>query len=243
MKSKILSDKEFRKYALQIQLPDVGLDGQEKIKKARILVIGAGGKGTSILQSLVAAGVGYIGICDNFKVEESALPRQSLYGDTDLGKQKAIVSKQRLLELTRMTFFELHNICLSESNVSTIISNYDILADATDNFGAHYLINDAALTAGKPMVFGSVLHNTVQVSVFNHSGGPSLRNFYPTIPDHSENSNVERATALQLLYGIAGSFMANEILKIILGHETVLSGKLLRFNLSDYSCAVESYFL
>ena len=240
MKSEILSDKEIRKFAQQIQLPDVGLAGQEKFKKARILVIGAGGKGVSMLQTLVNAGVGFIGICDNFKVEELTLPRQSLYGDPDLGKLKAIVARQRLLELSRMTSFELHNICLSESNVSTIVSNYDILADATDNFGAHNLINDAAIKTGKPLVFGSVFHNTAEVSVFNYLGGPSLRSLYPKVPEHLQNSDIDGTASPFLLYGIAGHFMTNEILKIILGHDHVLSGKILRFSLSDYSCSVES---
>ena len=240
MKSEILSDKEIRKFDLQIHLSDVGLAGQEKIKKARILVIGAGGKGSSVLQHLVSAGVGYIGICDNYLVEESALPKQSLYGDADLGKQKTIVSRQRLLELTRMTSFELHNICLSESNISSIVGNYDILVDATDNFPSHYLLNDTSVKTGKPIVFGSVFHNSVQVSVFNYSGGPSFRNLYPSIPHYSRYSNNEKVTALHLLYSIAGNFMANEILKIILGHENVLSGKVLRFCLSDYSSSVTS---
>jgi molybdopterin/thiamine biosynthesis adenylyltransferase len=240
MKSEILSDKEIRKFALQIQLPDVGLAGQEKIKKARVLVIGAGGKGASVLQTLVNSGVGFIGICDNFKVEEFSLPRQSLYGDTDLGKLKAIVARQRLLELTRLTSFELHNICLSESNASTIANNYDILADATDNFGAHNLINDAAIKACKPLVFGSLFHEAVEISVFNYLGGPSLRNLYPTVPEHLQNSDNVVAVSPLLLYCIAGNFMTNEILKIILGHDHVLSGKVLRFSLSDYSCKIES---
>ena len=175
MKSEFLSAREIRKFEEQINLPGVGIQGQEKFRKARILVIGAGGKGASALQALVAAGVGYIGICDNYPVEESALPRQCLYGEIDTGKLKAIVARQHLLEHTKLTEIELHNICLSDTNIRNIISDYDIVLDATDNFMAHYLISDGTVATGKPLVFGSVYHNTSQVSVFNYAGGPSLR--------------------------------------------------------------------
>lgn len=242
MKSEILSDKEIRKFSQQIQLPGVGLAGQEKFKKARILLIGAGGKGTSILQTLVSAGIGFIGICDNFMVEESLLPRQSLYGDADLGKLKAIIARQRLLELTRQTSFELHNICLSESNILNIINDYDVLVDATDNFPAHYLINDAAIKSNKPIVFGAVFHNTITTSVFNYLNGPSLRDLYPVVPHDSGYVIDEGITAWHILYNIAGSFMANETLKVILEQEGLLSGKLLRFDIRDYSLSMETFW-
>jgi molybdopterin/thiamine biosynthesis adenylyltransferase len=238
MKSEILSDKEIRKYSQQIQLPGVGLAGQEKIKKARVLVIGAGGKGASVLQSLAASGIGFIGICDNYLVEEEALPRQSLYGETDLGKQKAIISRQRLSMLSRLTDFELHNICLSESNILNIIRNYDIILDATDNFTAHYLISDAVVAAGKPMVFSTVFHHSILVSVFNHAGGPSLRDLYPQVPHDSGKTSDEGIGSSFVPYNLAGNFMAHETLKLILGFDNVLSGKVLQFLLKDYSCTI-----
>jgi adenylyltransferase/sulfurtransferase len=236
MKSDDLSDKEIRILSRQIQLPGIGLAGQEKIKKARVLVIGAGGKGTSALQNLVTSGVGSIGICDNYLVDEASFPRQTLYGERDLGKQKAIISMQRLSETGRMTAFELHNICLSETNILNIFAPYDIVLDATDNFPAHYLINDAAVITGKPLVFGSVVHNTSLVTVFNFPGGPSFRCLYPHIPRNNGTFTSEGIPAIGLLYRITGDIMASETLKIILGFPSNLSGRLLLFNIDTYGC-------
>jgi len=237
MKSDLLSDREIRILTRQIQLPDVGLTGQEKMKKARVLVIGAGGKGSTALQNLVSAGIGTIGISDNYPVEEDALPQQSLYGEKDLGKQKAIISKQRLSEIGGISGFTLHNICLSEINILDIVREYDLIIDATDNFPAHYLINDAAILAKKPFVFGSVVHNTGLVSVFNLPGGPSLRCLYPHVPVKKENFTDKGIPALGLLYHITGTIMACETLKIILGLQTELNGSLLQFHLDNYSCS------
>jgi len=234
MKSDVLSDMEIRALSEQIQLPGIGLAGQEKIKKARVLVIGAGGKGASALQGLVVSGVGVIGISDNYMVEDNALPRQSLYGEKDLGKQKAIISKQRLAEPGRHTTFELHNICLSEANILQIVAPYDIILDTTDNFPAHYLINDAAVLSGKPLVFGSVIHNAGLVSVFNHAGGPSFRCLYPRVPGKDGSFTDEGIPSVGMPYRITGDIMACETLKIILGFPSVLSGKLMRFSISDY---------
>jgi adenylyltransferase/sulfurtransferase len=236
MKSEVLSDKEIRIMARQMQLPGIGLAGQEKIKKARILVIGAGGKGTSALQNLAASGVGYIGICDNYPFDEVTFPRQTLYGEKDLGKQKAIISKQRLSDPGRMTTFGLHNICLSETNILNIVAPYDIILDATDNFPAHYLINDAAIITGKPFVFGSVVHNTSLVTVFNYRGGPSFRCLYPHVPGNNGAFTSEGIPAIGFLYRITGDLMACECLKLILEFPSTLSGRLLHFNIDTYDC-------
>jgi sulfur-carrier protein adenylyltransferase/sulfurtransferase len=237
MKSEVLSDKEIRVLSRQIQLPDIGLAGQEKIKKARVLVIGAGGKGSSVLQNLVCAGIGHIGIADNYLVEEAFLPQQSLYGEMDLGKQKAIISKQRLSDPGRMTSFTLHNICLSETTILNIIAAYDVIVDATDNFSAHYLINDAAIIANKPFVYGSVVHNTGLVTVFNLPGGPSLRCLYPNVPRNKSDFTDKGIPALGLLYHITGTMMACETLKIILELSSPLHGLLLQFELETYKCS------
>ena len=225
--------------ARQIQLPQVGLAGQERIKNARILVIGAGGKGTSVLQSLVAAGTGKLGIADNMLVEEDILPRQHLYGEKDLGKQRAIISAQRASEPGCSTVFALHNICLMETNILDIISPYDLLVDATDNFPAHYMINDAAIISGKPFVYGSVSHNSGFVSTFNLPGGPSLRCLYPQRP-RKRVPQDEGIPALNLLYKITGTIMAGEALKIVQGMPSSLNGKLLHFHLDTYATSFES---
>jgi molybdopterin/thiamine biosynthesis adenylyltransferase len=240
MKSGILSDKEIRIMAGQIQLPEVGIAGQEKIKNARILVIGAGGKGTSVLQSLVAAGVGTIGITDNILVEEDILPRQSLYGEKDLGKQRAIISAHRLSESGCSSAFTLHNICLMETNILDIIAPYDLLVDATDNFPAHYMINDAAIISGKPFVYGSVNHNAGFVSVFNLPAGPSFRCLYPQRPRSKTLLTDEGLPALNILYQVTGSLMACEALKIIQGIPSAIHGRLLRFHLDTYSVTFET---
>ena len=130
--------------------------------------------------------------------------------------------------------FELHNICLSETNILNIIAHYDIILDATDNFPAHYLINDAAIITGKPLVFGSVVHNTGLVTVFNFRGGPSFRCLYPHVPRNEGKFTSEGIPAIGLLYRITGDLMASEVLKIILDYQLTLSGRLLLFNISNY---------
>jgi sulfur-carrier protein adenylyltransferase/sulfurtransferase len=229
MKSEVLSDREIRVLTEQIQLPDIGIAGQEKIKKASVLVIGAGGKGTAALQSLASAGIGMIGITDNMLVEEKTLPRQSLYGEKDLGKQRAIISANRLTERGCSSQINLHNICLLETNILEIIAPYDLLIDATDNFPAHHMINDAAVIAGKPWVYGSVHNGNALVTTFNYSGGPSFRCLYPQLTKSREPSGNDGIPAISILYGIAGSLMAAEALKIILHKPTQLNGKLLHF--------------
>jgi sulfur-carrier protein adenylyltransferase/sulfurtransferase len=240
MKSEILSDKEIRIMARQIQLPEVGITGQEKIKSARILVIGAGGKGTSALQSLAAAGVGTLGITDNMLVEEDLLPRQNLYGEKDLGKQRAIISAQRLSEPGSSSVFTLHNICLMETNILDIIAPYDLLVDATDNFPAHYMINDAAIISGKPFVYGSVSHNSGFISAFNLPGGPSFRCLYPQRPRNKTPLKDDGIPALNLLYKITGTLMAAEALKIAQGISSALNGRLLRFQMDTYTTSLET---
>lgn len=238
MNSEILTELEIRRYSQQIELPSVGLEGQEKIKDSKVLVAGAGAKGTTVLQYLVASGVGKIGISDNSMVEENLLPHQRLFGNTDLGKQKAILSKQKLQELNHLVNIELHNICLTETNILSIFSEYDIIVDSTDNFTAHYLINDAAIKMSKPVVYGSVLGSQMHVSVFNYSNGSTFRRLYPEKPFEKINPKMENIVSKGIITGMAGTIMANEVLKVILRLDNTLSGKLLIFNISDYSIEI-----
>lgn len=234
MQSEVLSGLEIRKYSQQIELPSVGMPGQEKIKQAKVLVIGAGGKGTALMQHLVAAGIGKIGISDNYPVEEKVLPNQTLYGNGDLGKQKAIISKQRLTEINHLTKIELHNVCLNENNCEQICGDYDIIVDATDNLPAHHLINDTAIRLNKPFVYGSVYNSQAHISVFNYDNGPSFRCMYDQIPREKENLPPDGIVSFAIISGITGIIMANEILKIILDLPFILSGKLLIFELPGY---------
>ena len=214
--SSVLSEKEMRRYALQIGMPSIGQEGQEKIKKAKVLVIGAGGKGSSVLQNLATVGVGKIGICDNYPVQENELARQYLYGNSDLGKQKAIISKQKLVEINHLVDYELHNVCLNENNINLICYPYDILIDATDNFPARYLINDAAINLGKPLIYGEVINGLGLVSVFNYKEGPSFRCLYPEPIKKSERPYATDFSCQVAVMSIIGSIIANETLKIIL---------------------------
>lgn len=233
--SEILTNKEIRRYALQIGAPEIGIVGQEKIKGASILVIGAGGKGTSALENLVSLGIGKIGISDNFPVQEGELSRQHLYGSDDLGKQKAIIAQQKLKEINNLVDFQLHNVCLTKDNISGICESYDILIDATDNFPAHYLINDAAVKLNKPLIFGSVFGNVGNISVFNYMNGPSFRCAYPK-PDSIEKSEQRGEFSCHLaLISIIGTIMANEAIKVVLQMKTMLNGSILTIDTRNYS--------
>ncbi len=235
MESVLLNDGELRRYTHQIKLESIGIKGQEKIKKSKVLVIGAGGTGTAVLQNLAIAGIGKIGISDSLPVEEKSLSKQGLYGNSDIGKQKAIVSRYKLSEINHFVDFELYNIRIEKNNVLDICREYTVLVDATDNFPTRYLINDAAIILRKPLVFGSVLNTTGMVSVFNYKEGPSLRCLFPAEPQGEMSPEQKEITALSTLYNITGTIMANEVLKIILQINNVMSGKLLLFNILDYS--------
>jgi sulfur-carrier protein adenylyltransferase/sulfurtransferase len=236
--SNILSPSEIRRYFKQINLSEIGLEGQEKIKLAKILVIGAGTKGTTVLQNLVTAGVGYIGICDYRAVQENDLSSQFLYGNGDLGKQKAIISKKKLSEINSAVHIELHNVSLAEHNIDFIVKDYDILIDATDNFPSRYLISKTAIISGKPIIYGSILNATGFVSVFNYKNGPSLKCLYPNPPQESDITQLAPASLL-LLGNILGSIMANETLKVIVGQASLLNGNLLKFDPVKYTTTFE----
>lgn len=234
LSSKILSEREIRRYDLQIANTSLGLAGQEKLKQSKVLVIGAGGKGTSILQNLATVGVGKLGISDNYHVKEDSLSRQYLYGNTDLGKQKAIVSKQKLHEINHLVKYELHNVYLNEKNILPICEPYDILVDATDNFPARYLIHKASIELDKPLIFSRTLSGEGLVSVFNYMNGPSLKCLYPsTVAKDVEDEKIFSCHVA--LMSMLGAIVANEVIKVILGMETVLSGNLLTINTRDYS--------
>lgn len=236
--SNILSPKEIRRYAIQIASRSVGIVGQEKLKQAKVLIIGAGGKGTAILQNLASSGIGTLGISDNSFVEEAELSRQFLYGNGDLGKQKAIISKQKLLEINHMVEYQLHNVCLDVKNIDRICTDYDILIDATDNFPTRYLINDAAVKLNKPMLFGLVEGAMGMVSVLNYKNGPSLRCLFPKVPEGFSHDSEDFMAQVSIL-NIVGAIIANETIKVILGIDTPLSGNLLKFYGSKYSFEFE----
>lgn len=227
---KKLNVSEEQQYNRHIILDEIGLEGQLKLKKAKVLVIGAGGLSCPLLQYLAAAGVGCIGIVDDDVVDQSNLQRQILYTHDDIGFSKAKTAAKRLKQLNPYVNFEIHNTRLTKNNTLKLFEDYDIIADGTDNFPTRYLVNDAAIIKNKPLVFGSIFKFEGQVSVFNYNNGPTYRCLYPTPPKPNEVPNCSEIGVLGVLPGIIGSFQANEVIKIILGLGNVLSGQLLTFN-------------
>ncbi len=218
------------RYSRHIILPEIGVEGQKKLTAAKVLVVGAGGLGCPILQYLAASGVGTIGIVDFDIVEESNLQRQILFGTSTLGKNKAIAAKDYLVNLNPTIKIKAFPVKLTEKNAITFFESYDIIVDCTDNFATRYLINDAALIANKPLVYGAIYKFEGQVTVFNYENGPSYRCLFPTPPRQTESPNCSAIGVLGVLPGIIGTMQANEVLKIILELGNVLSGTLLCYN-------------
>jgi adenylyltransferase/sulfurtransferase len=229
---KILSPREIRRYSKQIMIPEIGIKGQEKLKQAKVLVVGAGGLGCPVLQYLTAAGVGKTAIIEFDKVDETNLQRQVLYGSNDVGKLKSIIAKNRLEHLNSLLEFEIFNLRLDTSNSLSILKNFDVIVDATDNLETRYIINDSCVILDKPMVHGSIFKYEGVISVFNFKGGPTYRCYNPsTINKEFKNPQPLQVGLLGVLPGITGTFMANEVIKIITETGEILSGKVLLINI------------
>jgi adenylyltransferase/sulfurtransferase len=218
------------RYSRHIILSDVGQEGQDKLSKAKVLVIGAGGLGCPVLQYLAAAGIGKLGVIDFDLVEESNLQRQVLFGTSSLGTNKAIAAKKRLEDLNPTIIIEGFPEKLTAENALQLFKQYDIVVDGSDNFATRYLVNDAAVLTNKPFVYGAIYKFEGQVSVFNYQDGPSYRCLFPNPPEDGSVANCSEVGVLGVLPGIIGTMMANEVIKISLGFEHVLSGKLLCYN-------------
>lgn len=225
-----LSKEEQQQYNRHLILNEIGETGQLKLKQAKVLVIGAGGLGCPILQYLAAAGVGTIGIIDRDTIDQSNLQRQILYSHHDIGQFKAEVAANKLSGLNPFIEFEIYLQKLTSEIALELFSKYDIIVDGTDNFPTRYLVNDAAVLTHKPVVFGSIFKFEGQVSVFNYQNGPTYRCLYPNPPKPDAVPNCSEIGVLGVLPGIIGAMQANEVLKIICGIGTVLSGKLLTYN-------------
>ncbi|SFE80984.1 molybdopterin-synthase adenylyltransferase MoeB [Thermoflexibacter ruber] len=230
----MLSIQELRRYHRQIILPKVGVAGQNSLKNARVLVIGAGGLGCPLLEYLTAAGVGRIGIVDSDSVDVTNLQRQVIYRTQDEGKPKAPTSAELLQQRNPHVQFDIFQMQLNSQNALQIIENYDIVADCSDNFPTRYLVNDACILLKKPFVYGAIYQFEGQVSVFNlHDASPTYRCLFPKPPSAEEAPNCATAGVFGLLAGMIGLYQANEVLKIILGVGEVLDGKLLMINMLD----------
>lgn len=229
MERKKLSLAEKERYNRHIILDEINEKGQEKIKNAKVLVVGAGGLGSPVLRYLTAAGVGTIGIVDNDIVSESNLQRQILYDTTDVGISKAQVAKQKLGLLNPHTTFEVFETRFEKDNGEEIASNFDIIVDCTDNYEARYTINAISKKLKRPMVYGSIFKFEGQLSVFNYKNGPSYDMLFPEAPP--VNTKPDALGVMGVLPGVLGTLQATEVIKIILDLGECMSGKLLVVNL------------
>ena len=221
--------KDSTRYNRQIILPEIGEDGQYKLSKAKVLIIGAGGLGAAVLPYLAAAGVGEIGIVDDDVIEVSNLQRQVIYTTSAVGKYKVEEAKAMVADLNPLVKVNAIAEKLSGKNAISLFENYDIVVDATDNLSIKYLINDACLVTNKPMVYGSIFRFQGQVSVFNYQNGPTYRCLYPD--ENSQSLNCADAGVIGISVGIIGMLQANEVIKMILEIGEVLSGKILVYNI------------
>jgi adenylyltransferase/sulfurtransferase len=229
------SKEELARYNRHIIIPDFGIEAQQKLKAAKVLVIGSGGLGSPLLLYLAAAGVGTIGIVDFDVVDDSNLQRQVLFGVAEVGKPKVEAAKQRLESLNPHINIVTYNTQLTSKNALAIVSEYDVIADGTDNFPTRYLVNDASVLAGKPNVYASIFQFEGQVSVFNYTNakgetGPNYRDLYPTPPPPGLVPNCAEGGVLGVLPGIIGSLQANEVIKVITGVGEPLSGRFFVFD-------------
>ncbi|MDA7791850.1 HesA/MoeB/ThiF family protein [Opitutales bacterium] len=225
-----LNEGEVEQYSRHLSLKDFGQESQIKLKESSVLVIGAGGLGCPVLQYLVAAGVGKIGIVDNDVVESSNLQRQILFNHDDIGAPKAKVATAKLTRLN--PFIKIHPIIerLKKENAESLFSDYDLIVDGTDNFSSRYLINDACIIFGKPLIHGSIHLFEGMVSVFNFKDGPTYRCLFPEQPDSSSIPSCAEAGVLGVLPGIIGCIQAMEAIKVITGQGQPLSGKVLTYD-------------
>lgn len=226
----MLTSEEHEIYSRHLLLDEIGIEGQMKLKNARVLVVGAGGLGCPVLQYLTAAGVGTIGIVDHDIVDKSNLQRQILYGHSSIAKSKVDEAKKRLNDLNPLIQIDGFNTALNSENILQLIDNYDIVVDCTDNYESRYLINDACVLQHKILVYGAIHKFEGQVSVFNFNDGPTYRCLYPEFPKQESIANCSEVGVIGVLPGIIGAFQANEVIKIITEIGQSLSGKVLLFS-------------
>ena len=222
-----LSGEQTRRYSRQIVIPQIQASGQERIRNAKVLCIGAGGLGSPALMYLAAAGVGTIGIVDFDTVDETNLHRQILFGQSDIGKKKVDVARTKIQESNPLVTVNIYPLRIDTTNVLEIMSNYDIIIDATDNFATRYLINDAAVLLNKAYVWGSVNRFDGQAAIFWSSLGPCYRCLHPTPPAPGTVQNCAEAGVLGVLCASIAAMQVNEVIKAITGIGELQIGKLM----------------
>lgn len=234
-----LSKDEISRYSRHLLIPDVGLEGQKRLKNSKVLVIGAGGLGSPALLYLAAAGVGTLGIIDFDVVDESNLQRQIIHGQEDVGRLKSESAKESIKALNPYVNVQLHNARLEAANAIEIISGYDLIVDGTDNFATRYLVNDACVLAGKPYVWGSIFRFEGQASVFWENApdgvGLNYRDLYPEPPPPEMAPSCAEGGVLGILCASIGAIMATEAVKLITGLGETLLGRLVVYDALDMS--------
>ena len=235
-----LTKNELVRYHRQIILPDFGVAGQQKLKNAGVLVIGAGGLGIPNLQYLTAAGIGRIGLVDFDEVSLSNLQRQVFFGTDEMGRNKVETAIKKLKQLNPNVQFDGYPTKIDSGNAMELIGSYDLVVDGSDNLPTRYLVNDACVLLGKPLIYGAIFRFEGQVSVFNQllpdgSRGPNYRDLFPTPPPPEMMPNCSESGVFGALTGIVGSMQANEAIKVITGIGETLSGRLLLFDGLDFT--------
>ncbi|HXO44678.1 MAG TPA: molybdopterin-synthase adenylyltransferase MoeB [Candidatus Cybelea sp.] len=225
-----LSKAEVMRYSRHLIMPEVGMEGQLKIKQAKVLCIGTGGLGAPLGLYLAAAGVGRIGLVDFDVVDTTNLQRQVLFGTSDVGRPKTEAAAERLRNLNPEIRIDTYETQLTSANALELFKDYDIIVDGTDNFPTRYLVNDACVITGKPNVYGSIFRFEGQITVFGYPGGPCYRCLYPEPPPPGLVPSCAEGGVLGVLPGIVGTIQAAETLKLIIGKGEPLVGRLLLFD-------------
>ncbi|BBD64632.1 UBA/THIF-type NAD/FAD binding protein [Nostoc commune NIES-4072] len=228
-----LTKDDYERFSRHLILPEVGLEGQKRLKAASVVCIGTGGLGAPLLLYLAAAGIGRIAIVDFDVVDTSNLQRQVIHGTSWVGKPKIESAKNRIHEINPYCQVDLYETRLTSENALEILEPYDIVVDGTDNFPTRYLVNDACVLLNKPNVYGSILRFEGQATVFNYQGGPNYRDLFPEPPPPGMVPSCAEGGVLGILPGIIGLIQATETVKIILGQGNTLSGRLLLYNALD----------
>ncbi|MBC5809809.1 MAG: molybdopterin-synthase adenylyltransferase MoeB [Candidatus Eremiobacteraeota bacterium] len=226
------ASERLRRYSRHLLIPEVGLEGQRRLGRARVLVVGAGGLGTPVLQYLAAAGIGRLGIVDDDVVDETNLQRQVIYATSDVGRGKAVAAAERVVALNPHVAADPYHVRFTAANARDLVRAYDIVVDATDTFESRYLVNDATRLEGKPNVYGSIFRFDGQVTVLA-PGGPCYRCIFPEPPPEGTVPTCAEGGVLGVLAGIVGTWQAVEALKLVLGIGKTLEGRLLVIDALD----------
>ena len=225
-----LSNEEILRYSRHLIMPEVGMEGQLKLKSARVLLVGAGGLGAPLGLYLAAAGVGRIGLVDFDVVDFTNLQRQVIHGTRDVGRKKLDSAAETMRDINPYVSIDRHEVALSSENALDILKDYDIVVDGTDNFPTRYLVNDACVLLGKPNVYGSIFRFEGQATVFAYEGGPCYRCLYPEPPPPGLVPSCAEGGVLGILPGTIGLIQATETVKLILGIGEPLVGRLLLYD-------------